>query len=88
MSIKEWNDKNDKRGTRFDLWRLSHRNWYVINCKSNENMMLHRAGCEHFDFHKRVNLVAHAKICAEDAQVLRLWAQRKGVELRLCKTCM
>lgn len=88
MAILEFNNTNDKRGIKFDLWRLSHSRWYVINHKTEEDLMLHRAGCEHFDFHRKVNLVANPKSCAEDNRELEMWARKRGVKLQRCKTCM
>lgn len=86
----EFNNTNDKRGIKFNLWRLSHTRWFVINAKSAEDMMIHRVGCPHFEFSKKdkVNLVANTKYCSEDNTELQTWARKQGVRLQRCKTCM
>lgn len=88
MAITAFNATNDKYGHNYKQFRRSHPYWYVINVKSNDEMMLHRVDCNHFEFGRSVNLAANAKLCAETKRELEAWARAKGIKLENCRTCL
>jgi hypothetical protein len=74
----------------FVRWRKGHRAWYVINCKTDREMWLHRARCSAFDLDPdtKVSLTRNRKLCSSDRDQLERWAHWQwGATLAYCSIC-
>ena len=86
-----FDDAQDRAaGEKFLDWRIRWPEGFVINYKSPNNVMLHRAKCGHFTFKEsdEVNLAASKKICSLDREEVESWATREGIaHVKLCQHC-
>ncbi|MBI3733662.1 MAG: hypothetical protein HY259_09430 [Chloroflexi bacterium] len=80
--------ENSDASAKFESWRTQNANGFVINFRSVNEMMLHRASCGHFDFNVKVNLAASPKYCSLNRDELQRWARERNVDtLKLCRSC-
>jgi hypothetical protein len=79
---------DDNPAEDFGKWREGRDRWYVINCLSPHDWVLHKATCLHFDYDQKVNFSLRTKYCSEHLGELLVLAQEGNHPLRKCKTCM
>ena len=96
--VIEFRDENGKSAHNdFQGWRRSNEGGFFINVKSKNDLVLHRAPCDHhgdseWETEKAESwgsLTKKMKACDDDLLKLREWAEEKyrGVKLRACKDC-
>jgi hypothetical protein len=68
-------------------WIRKNPNGFIISCRSDNDMMLHRPSCHHFNFSEPVKLTAHQKMCSSDKSELERWASKESKILKYCRTC-
>ena len=71
-------------------WIKANPAGYVLNFRSSNAMMLHRAYCESFrGYAPDANLTGTTKLCSTDRSELVLLAAKTGGpdKLKLCKNC-
>ena len=87
--MRTFDKELDPAGENFAEWREGRDDWFVINCKSANDWMIHIATCPHFDFDRRVNLAKHTKYCSTKRRELDALAEKEIGHLPTeCKTCM
>lgn len=80
----------DDRGAHvaFVKWLDENPDGFVINCRTANDMMLHRSSCSAVIFDDPVSLTRKRKVCSSDREQLERWAKKHGGEpLRYCKMC-
>lgn len=78
----------------FQTWRRRHPEGLFVNCRTENEWMLHRSLCPHHgDTEWRAgrkgwgNLTKNPKLCGSDVELSREAAQR-GAALKRCRDCM
>lgn len=74
----------------FQTWRRQYPQGFVINCRSRDFLMLHRADCGHFyDEDSGRNNTAKPKLCSLHLADLEAWVDKNHTgEFAYCTTCM
>jgi hypothetical protein len=79
---------------RFQAWRRTHSDGFLMNCQTRRKWMLHRVACEHLgdvfwsakDGH---SLTKTRKLCSSACHILQHWAETNGVpEVKCCSDCL
>jgi hypothetical protein len=76
----------------FQRWRQDNSRGFFLNCRTQAEVMLHRAACSHVgeaDEGAEVwgSMTHKSKVCSTDAQELREWASERGARLETCSSC-
>lgn len=78
----------------FQKWRRDNRDGYFINCKPNDNWMLHHVSCWHlgdtlWTRDEGGSLTKQKKICSNNKEELVEWARHNyGKSLKICSHCI
>jgi hypothetical protein len=82
--------QGEKHTDIFNYWREKNPVAFFINRKSQSDLMLHRASCDHLDFKEdeEVSLTRSMKICSTNRETLESWAQSNSQgRLSYCNDC-
>ena len=85
-----WDRDDPGAHAAFLKWREENADGFVINCKTANEMWLHRSRCSAFDFRPgtKVSLTRNRKVCSLDRDQLVGWATKtSGRTPRLCSRC-
>ncbi len=96
--VSEFQDEGVKSAhSSFQSWRRENENGFCINVKSKNDLVLHRAYCDHHGDSEWEtdgpeswgSLTKKKKVCSNNLRDLQKWAEEKysGVKLRACKDC-
>jgi hypothetical protein len=76
----------------FQKWRKTHPHGFFLNCRSSSSALLHRVDCQHpgnteWSAGPWGSLTSRAKICSENVDALREWANEHGYDVSECQDC-
>ncbi|MGI9056386.1 MAG: hypothetical protein ACR2F2_11355 [Pyrinomonadaceae bacterium] len=64
----------------FLKWTEANSGSFFINCKSKNDLRIHKVPCGHFVFNRPVDLAKRKKICSSNRQELETWAKENFQE--------